>query len=137
MQLRPLVERRRSTGTDCNDAAHGALVDPAWRSQLIIGITVLNWLHQDKSDREDLTELANELATPGQRRLLLPQRWVERDLAALARPNFYPEANLRGPLAYRADHAGVHRRRTHRGASRREDWDLNIPTTAPQLPRLR
>ena len=25
-----------------------ALVDPAWRSQLLIGITDLNWLHQDE-----------------------------------------------------------------------------------------
>ena len=51
-----------------------AVVDPAWRSQLLIGITVLNWLHQDEPDREDLTELARQLATRGQRRLRLHQR---------------------------------------------------------------
>lgn len=115
---------------------HRALVDPAWNSQLLIGITVLNWLHQDESDREDLTELAKQLATPGQRRLRLHQRWAERDLAALAHPKTPVGAHLRGPLMYRADHASLLRRRMRSGVGRRERWDLNTPSTASQAPGL-
>ncbi len=83
-----------------------AVVDPAWRSQLLIGITVLNWLHQDEPDREDLTELARQLATRGQRRLRLHQRWAERDRAALENEN--PDAPAGGAptLTSRAAHAG-------------------------------
>lgn len=113
-----------------------AIVDPAWRSQLHIGITVLNWLHQDEPDREDLSELTKQLATPGQRRLRLHQRWVDRDLAAIAHPNTPAGAHLRGPLAHRADHASVLRRRRSRDVGRREGWDLNTPSTASQVPEL-
>lgn len=96
MPLRPLAERSRSAPIEHEDAVRRALVDPAWRSQLLIGITVLNWLQQDESDREDLTELARQLATPGQRRLRLHLRWAERDLASLAHPNTPVGAHLRG-----------------------------------------
>jgi len=112
------------------------VVDPAWRSQLFIGITVLNWLHDDEADRADLTELAKQLATPGQRRLRLHQRWAERDLAAIAHPKTHAGAHLRGPLAHRADHASVLRRRRFRGGGRREGWDLNTPSTALRAPEL-
>ena len=107
-----------------------ALVDPAWRSQLLIGLTVLNWLQQDEPDREDLTELAYQLTTPGQRRLMLHQRWAERDRAALAQPNTPVGAHLHGRLASRAEHSCVLRRRPT-GAVRCEGWDLDIPSKAP------
>lgn len=136
MPLRPPAARSRPTLTERDDAVQRALVDPAWRTQLLIGITVLNWLHQDESDREDLTELTRQLATPGQRRLRLHERWAERDLAVLAHPNTPAGAHLRGPLAYRADHASVLRRRRSRGVGRREGWDLTTPITASQEPEL-
>lgn len=106
-----------------------AVVDPAWRSQLLVGITVLNWLHLAEADREDLTELINQLATPGQRRLRLHQRWAERDLAALERPDTHAPAHLRGLLAPRAAHTAILTGR--HGSGRRVAWDLgNLALTA-------
>lgn len=99
-----------------------SLVDPAWRTQFLIGITVLNWLHQDESDREDLTELANQLATPGQRRLRLHLRWAERDRAALDHPD--PQTrHTQATIASRARHTALLPRSRGR-SSRRATWDL-------------
>jgi len=112
------------------DDAEPAPVDPAWRSQLLIGIVVLNWLHQDVTDRGDLTELANQLVTPGQRRLRLAQRWAQRDLASFEHPDTHAPANVRGSLASRADHTCAVRRNGFVGAGRRHNWGLDFPGTA-------
>lgn len=103
------------------DDAEPAPVDPAWRSQLLIGITVLNWLHKDESDRQDLAELANQLATPGQRGLRLHQRWAERDRAALDNPDVNAR-HTRATMASRGCYTGLPPRRS----SRLANWDLDV-----------
>lgn len=125
--LRPPVAPSRSALAERDDAVQRVLVDPAWRSQLLISLTVLNWLHQDEPDREDLVGLAHQLATPGQRRLRLHQRWAERDRAAFENP-YVPAVDAWNPVCSRVAHAGFHRSR--RGPTRRETWKLDSPTDA-------
>ena len=95
----------------------------AWRSQLVIGILVLNWLYQDEADRADLTALAGLLVTSEQRRLQLHRRWAERDRAALEGPG-EPDNAFSG-LAARTVHTAW--ASTRRGRGRREAWRLSEP----------
>lgn len=104
-------------------AKRDAISDPAWRSQLLIGITVLNWLYTEGADREGLHRLASRLSTPAQRRLLLHKKWAERDLLSLIRPVTGTPARA-GFTASRAAHTQC--LRTAGGVtSRPVGWDMS------------